>query len=203
MNIKRHHKGGDEHRKIVRDISTDNLNQANKEAAAKAEPKKQEETANVIKWEAPEYEYEPKTVSWYWLSIIISIILIAIALWQKNFLFVVFIVIAELVLIYFSNLLPKVWSFEIDDEGISIISNSGASQKKKYPFSDVLGFDIYPANDGYKELIIHTNLKLTPYVKMFIFAEDEKKIEEKLLEVTQREEIPHLITDALEKIVRF
>lgn len=158
-------------------------------------------SGEVIEWQAPEYEYEPKTVSWYWMSLIISIILISIALWQKNFLFVVFIIIAELILIYFSNQFPKIWNFKIDNNGISIGRED--IRAKTIPFVEILGFDIHPAGENYKELVIHTKMKLSPYIKMFISSDDEKIIGEKLSKFISHEEISPSVVDTLEKMIRF
>jgi len=180
-----------------------------KEAEQKINPKENNKVVikevktseEVIEWKAPEFEYEPKSVSWYWMSLIVSIILISIALWQKNFLFVIFIIIAELILIYFSNQFPKIWDFKIDDNGISISKED--IMAKIIPFADMLGFDIHPAGENYKELVLHTKLKLSPYFKIFISDVDEKVIEEKLSKVVSREEISPSVVDTLEKIIRF
>ncbi len=52
-----------------------------------------------INWEAPEFEYREKDVSWYWISIIAAAAIIAFSVWQRNFLFGFFIVIAEMLVI--------------------------------------------------------------------------------------------------------
>ena len=39
-----------------------------------------------IEWQAPAFRYYPKDVSWYWLSFIIAILIMAFAIWQNNFL---------------------------------------------------------------------------------------------------------------------
>ena len=59
-----------------------------------------------ITWEAPEFEYRPKSVSWYWISIIIAAAIIAFAIWERNFLFGIFIVIAEILFIAWGNETP-------------------------------------------------------------------------------------------------
>ena len=38
-------------------------------------------------WEAPEFEYREKEVSWYWISIIAAALIIAFSVWEKDFLF--------------------------------------------------------------------------------------------------------------------
>ncbi|MEK7149372.1 MAG: hypothetical protein AAB757_00090 [Patescibacteria group bacterium] len=158
---------------------------------------KEEVVEEIISWEAPEYEYNPKSVFWYWLSLIISIVLIALSLWQKNFLFAVFIFIAELVLLYFSNRFPKLWGFKIDDTGVAI------GDSKFYPFSDIHSFDIHPVDEEYKELILRMKSKFSPYTKIFIFRDDEKKIEQRLLKFVEKQEIALSLVDFLEKFFNF
>lgn len=158
---------------------------------------KEEVIEEIISWEAPEYEYNPKSVSWYWLSLIISIILIALSLWQRNFLFAVFIFIAELVLLYFSNRFPKLWEFKIDDTGIAI------GDSKFYYFSDIHSFDIHPIDEEYRELILRMKSKFSSYTKIFIFRDDEKKIEQRLLKFVEKQEITPPLVDSLEKFFNF
>ena len=153
----------------------------------------------IIVWQAPEYNYRPKDVSWYWLSLIISIIIIAIALWQKNFLFAIFIVIAELVIIYFANQFPKIWEFKIDTSGLKIGGN------KFYSFGEIQYFDIH-AGEGekeFKELILKFNSRLSPYLKILIYPEDEEKIRTHLLNFIEQEEISLSFSDSLEKFIHF
>ena len=62
----------------------------------KREGGKEREKSDGIVWQIPEYEYRSKDVSWYWISLIAAIVLFAFAIWQKNFLFAIFVVIAFL-----------------------------------------------------------------------------------------------------------
>ena len=50
--------------------------------------KKTGKQENFIVWEAPEYEYHPKGVSWHWMSLVIAGALIIFFVWMENFLFV-------------------------------------------------------------------------------------------------------------------
>lgn len=73
-----------------------------------------------IEWEAPEYEYYPKSILWFWISIIISIIILIIAIWQKNFLFAILIIIGEILILIWGNSTPKILKFKINNNGIYI-----------------------------------------------------------------------------------
>jgi hypothetical protein len=71
-------------------------------------------------WEAPEFEYRPKNISWYWLSIIVSAAIIAFAIWERNFLFGIFIVIAEILFIAWGNETPATIHFVLTENDLSI-----------------------------------------------------------------------------------
>ncbi len=73
-----------------------------------------------MSWEAPEYEYREKGVSWYWISIIVAALMIAFAVWQKDFLFGFFIVVAEMLFIIWGDRIPQTLPFSLTDEGIKI-----------------------------------------------------------------------------------
>src|SRR5271154_1210216 len=73
-----------------------------------------------IKWIAPEFEYHEKDISWYWMTIIIAAIIIAFSVWQRNFLFGLFIVIAEILVIAWGNKTPRPFSFKMNEDGFEI-----------------------------------------------------------------------------------
>jgi len=73
-----------------------------------------------ITWDAPEFEYREKEVSWYWLSIIAAALIIAFAVWDKDFLFGFFVVVAEILFIVWGNRVPHVITFTLTDSEIDI-----------------------------------------------------------------------------------
>ncbi len=95
-----------------------------------------------IVWRAPEYEFHEKGVSWYWLSIIAAAIVVAFAVWEKNFLFGLFIVIAEILLIVWGNREPRLVGFSINESGVAI---EGA---KSYSFKDFESMSVGDEGDG-------------------------------------------------------
>ncbi len=101
-----------------------------------------------MNWEAPEFEHRPKDISWYWLSIIIATIALGIAIWQKNFLFGFFIVIAEILLLVWGGREPRIIKFVLSDKGLTI------NGKKFYSLSDILNFSIEETGDDSWAIII-------------------------------------------------
>lgn len=73
-----------------------------------------------MKWHAPEYDYRKKDVSWYWISIIVAVIILGFAIWQKNFPFGFFIVVAEIMVLFWANTEPPTIHFELGEKGLTI-----------------------------------------------------------------------------------
>jgi len=159
---------------------------------------------NFVSWQAPEFEYHQKDISWYWLSLIIAIILLALSVWQKNFLFAVFVIIAWLVIVYSSRRLPTIWNFKVSEKGIEIgLPNSDPSSIKFYPYTEIDGFDIHPADEKYQELILKLKTKFSPYLKINFPAGDEEKIKNFLQKYIPKEEYDSSLADSFSKLIRF
>lgn len=154
-----------------------------------------------FEWQAPEFEYQPKSVSWYWLSAIIGIILIALAIWQKNLLFIIFVVIAWLVIIASANRFPTIWEFKIDEKGINIALPNEKSSAKFYPYAEIEGFDIHFGGEQYKELILKIKSKFSPFLKINIYFSDEEKIKNFLLKYLIKEEYEQSFSDSFSKLI--
>jgi len=158
---------------------------------------------SAISWQAPEFESRPKDVSWYWLSLMIAIVILALAVWQKNFLFAIFVVIAWLVIIYLSRRLPTVWQFKIDEKGIEISLPKSREARKHYPYAEIDGFDIKSNGDKYQELILKLKTKLSPYLKINIYSADEEKIKDFLLKFLPKEDYNVSLADSISKLIGF
>jgi hypothetical protein len=157
-----------------------------------------------VEWQAPEFEYYRKDVSWYWLSLIVGIILLALSIWQKNFLFAVFVIIAWLVIVYSARRFPTIWNFKISEKGIEIsLPNKDLGSAKFYPYSEIEGFDIHPASDECKELVLKVKSRFSPYLKINILANDEEKIKNFLLKYISKEEYSGSLADSFSKLIRF
>jgi hypothetical protein len=101
-----------------------------------------------IQWEAPEFERRPKDISWYWLSIVFAIIILGIAIWQKNFLFGFFIIIAEILLLVWGGREPNLIKFAISDKGLTI------NNRKFYPLKEFAGFCLEEINEEEWSMIL-------------------------------------------------
>jgi len=161
--------------------------------------KNPKERSLLIEWQASEFEYKGKDVSWYWISLIIAICLLAFSVWQKNFLFAVFTVIAYLVIVYSGGQKPAVWKFTINEKGIGIDPQKGKSIASRfYKYEEIVGFDIWG-----KELVLKMNKKISPYLKMNFPMEKEKEIKEFLVKYIPKQEYNASISDSISKLIGF
>lgn len=158
---------------------------------------------DIILWQAPEYDYRPKDISWKWISLIAAIVLIAFAVWQKNPLFIFFVIIALFLINHFSGQFPRIWEFKISEKGIGISLPDKKEKEKFYAFEDMESFDIHIAGEEYKELILKLKSKFTPYLKINIHIGDEEKIRNFLEKFIPREEYSQSMVDVLSRWVGF
>lgn len=175
---------------------------------------------NIITWQAPEYDYKPKDVSYKWVSLIAAIVLIAFGIWQRNPLFIFFIIVALFLINHFAGRFPAIWEFKISERGIAIGLSNNKKEAKFYPFEDMESFDIYPhtitihnsssfgvgaheASEEYKELILKLKSKFSPYLKINIHLADEEKIKSFLEKFIPQEEHSQSLTDIFSRWTGF
>lgn len=148
-------------------------------------------------WEAPEYEYREKDVSWYWISIIVAALVVAFSISEKNFLFGLFVVLAEVLFIVWGNRVPRIVHFTLNENGIEV--RGGAA----HPWSSFESMGVEAAGSGFAELVFIFRAKLkTPFKVLFP--------EDRLTELrghlkTILKEIPYepTLIDSIEKLLRF
>jgi hypothetical protein len=150
-----------------------------------------------ISWEAPEFEYREKGVSWYWITIIIAACIIAFSVWEKNFLFGFFIVIAEILVIAMGNQEPRTISFHLTDQNLEIGDHKFHSLKE---------FESWSADEiggGFVEMAFNFHARLKIPLKILAPETALDEIRKNLKPVLR--EIEHEITfiEAIEKLLRF
>ncbi len=157
-----------------------------------------------IEWQAPEFEYRPKDISWYWLSLMVGIILLALSVWQKNFMFAIFVVITWFVIIFASRRPPTIWSFKLSEKGIEIsLPDGDRSSDKFYPINEVEGFDVHTGSQDYNELILKVRKRFSPYLKIDFPADEKENIEKFLEKYVPKEEYSESLADSFSKLIRF
>ncbi len=102
----------------------------------------QPEILEIISWEVPEYEKHNRSRAWYLLFALISLGLLAFAVFTANFLFGIIIIIAGFVLILNDARHPHLVPIVVTSEGIVV-------GRKFYDYDTLLSFSIVykPAED--------------------------------------------------------
>ncbi len=150
-----------------------------------------------ITWSAPEYRHYDKDISWYWLSLIGAGILFLVALWQGNFLFGIFIILAETLILFWAREFPKYIQFKIDNKGVRI------DKMKNYLYKDLEGFHVLEESDGVSELILKTKSKLHPYVKILLSIGISAEVRELLKNYLEEVEYEESLSDGISKMIGF
>ncbi|OGZ00293.1 MAG: hypothetical protein A3B13_01485 [Candidatus Liptonbacteria bacterium RIFCSPLOWO2_01_FULL_45_15] len=152
----------------------------------------------IIEWRAPEFEYREKGVSWYWLSIIAAIVILSVSVWQKNFLFAVFVVIAEILILVWAGRKPKEISFSLNEKGLTISGN------KFYPYSAIENFSV---REGRSEEYYDISLKLrhgfTHWLVVKTPTKNLAKIEGAISQFVEKTEHEDSFLDSLERLIGF
>jgi len=152
-----------------------------------------------ISWHAPEFEYRPKGAHWYWTTIIVAVLALGLAVWQKNFLFAVFIVTAEILVLVWSGRAPDEVRFRVTNRSITI------RERDSHLFVDMEQFSVEEAPEGAE----WTTIVLRPRRKfrLPLFVTIPTDLVEDVRSVFQ-ETLPEVpwelsLVDSLERFVQF
>ncbi len=112
-----------------------------------------------IIWRAAEYKHTEKNVEWYFFIGVAALILIIFSLWQKNFFFAVFILIATVMLFSFSQRRPQIIEFKINKDGVGI-------QDTFYKYETLESFTIRKRPEHLDEIIFKRKTAANPFLKL-------------------------------------
>jgi len=147
-------------------------------------------------WDAPEFEYRPKSVSWYWLSIIIAAAVVAFAIWDRNFLFGVFVVIAEILFIAWGNETPATLHFTLTENDLEI------GNAKSYQIKLFENFSVNE-QENWAEVSFAFKTKLRVPLKVLVPKVKIEEIRKNLKPSLREVEFEPSLLDSLEKIIGF
>ncbi len=148
-------------------------------------------------WEAPEYEYREKGPSWYWSSIIVAALCVAFAVWQRNFLFGFFVIVAEILFIIWGNRAPRTVSFMLTETNF-VIGNEKNRLLKEF---ETMSID--PLGTDWNEIVFTFHAKLKTPFKILVPESRIAEFRDRMKTLVK--EVPHEPTflDAIEKLLRF
>lgn len=153
-----------------------------------------------VKWKAPEYDFHEKSERWYYISIVVALLFLVFAIWQRNYLFAFFVVISELMLILWGNHPPETIEYHLSEKGLTI------GGRKFYSYTELKGFaesDLHVATEGHAEFLFQFKTRLHPGLKILVPKEYLKEARAALELKLPMIEIEPTILDIIEKLLRF
>lgn len=152
-----------------------------------------------ISWDAPDSDYRKKDVSWYWLTIVVAVIILAVAIWQKNFLFGFFVFIAEILVLVWADKKPATVKFKLNEKGLALGKN------KFYSYSELASFGLDDeTNVEWPEITLRFKNYIRPSIKVKLpknrLSEVKKALEAASIPKT---DVGTSFFDTLEKLIKF
>ena len=152
-------------------------------------------------WEAPEFEHREKTIWWYWGVIVVATAILALAVWQKNFLFGVFVILSGVMIIIWGNRAPRMIRFKLAQDGLVI------DERKTYQYKEMESFAFDDSFDGeWAQLLLKFNSRLKTKLKVGLPKTEVSEIRRLIgVAAPQVEEADweHSFIDSLERLIGF
>lgn len=150
-----------------------------------------------ISWTAPEYEYRPKDVGWYWATMIVAILVLAAAILMQNFLFGAFVILAELLILTWGNRQPVQLPFLLTEKSITI-------GPKLHMLSKIKAFsaDERPWHD-WQGIVLHFSERVRPTMKILVPLSRFPEVRQHLAALVPEVEHEDNFIDTLEELFRF
>lgn len=167
----------------------------NKEKVKKEENETDVEQDRSISWRAAEYEHFEKGGGWYLMVGFATLLLLIIALWQKNFFFGIFILLAGIMVVILGNRRPDVLDFKLTKDGCEV------GRGVFYAYGSLENFSLRSRVGRLDELILKKKTAFNPYVKISLDNQTAEKVRifliQKLPEVEHKGSLLDIFIDFL------
>lgn len=149
-----------------------------------------------ISWRTPEYEYREKTTDWYWTLGIITLLLAIFAIWERNFIFFVMIIVGSFTVVLYAVKRPSIVSITISGRGVQI-------DDRLFPYETLQSFWIFYEIGGEKEISFKTKGAISNSLKIPLGDLDPLEVRELLLRFLPEKTQERSLVDALMKRIGF
>lgn len=116
-----------------------------------------------LQWTAPEFEKTERGVLWHAGIVAVGALIGIFCLWQQNYVFLLFVVIAVLLMLFLNKSDATVYTYGLVPDGIEV------DGELVYNLRSLTGFALI--DDGaspYGELVLRRTKRLTQYVRILI-----------------------------------
>ncbi len=145
----------------------------------------------MISWMSPEFHYHEKDEAWPLFVALAGAVIAAYALWQNNFLFFVFTLIATGLVITWGTRKPRHFEFEINDTGLVI---DGTMHRYRE-------FTSFALSDNSLHFMPKSSIR--PRLEIIVPPSRERAIREHLLDFLHETEYTESFVEALGHWLRF
>jgi hypothetical protein len=149
-----------------------------------------------ISWEIktrPDREHN----DWFYIiTLSATILLLLFSVWQKDFLFGVFVILASGTILFLSTQRAEVYKFELTPKEIIIGENENV-----YPYEKFSHFDIYEYNPEEIELFLVFKDRFKAILRIRIYKGDSEKIKEFISKKLPQKKTEPSMMDIFSKIV--
>ncbi len=110
-------------------------------------------------WLYPEFIFVEKKKSWYWFVGIIGLVVVILAIILRNYLFAFLLLLGTFLIMLLSNKRPQILEVSISEYGVQ-------DHYKLFPYKDISAFWIKENIYGEPILLLKTNQKINPVIKI-------------------------------------
>jgi hypothetical protein len=116
-----------------------------------------------MNWKAPEFTFFAKSTVWYTTSIVVALLLILFSFLRGNILFGIFVIVAEILVLYWARQEPSLLEYSFTDTGLS-------AGEKFYPMNSLSAFSFVAdhPDDPYFELVFEPIKVSAKYIKILV-----------------------------------
>jgi len=157
---------------------------------------KNQEEEFILKWRAPEINPASKGESWYWIIASVALVVIALSIWQGNFLFAVFIVLSLISILFLSREEKEEFLFSLFKDGIKI-------NDTVYPLTSFQNFSIFETERDLSFLYLHKHQNISFPLRLPIKTSDIEKIRSFLNNYLTEAEHDESILDSISHYIGF
>ncbi len=151
---------------------------------------------SLLKWEALEYEYIPKSNNWFWSVGIIAASAALASILLGNMLFAILVMIAALSIILYGVKRPKKVMFSFASRGFQI-------GNRLYPYENLRSFWIHYEPPAKKLMTIEPKKLFMPTMLIPLGNADPNIIREHLLKFLKEERHEESITQTISRLLGF
>lgn len=148
---------------------------------------------DILRWEAPEFEYKEKGSDWYWILGVVAVFGALIAIILGNILFAVFIGMGAFLVGIYASKPPETLQIELNRKGIHI-------NDVFYPHRSIKSFWVEDLEEGRERLLLTPKTALALQVVIPVENIDPDLVREFMEEFVEEEEQAESL---VEKLIEF